>query len=315
MIDLLLQPWVAFAGLVIALFTIDLLFGHRGGDLRAATLWSAVWVGAGLAFGLYLWAMQGGETAATYYAAYLLEKSLSIDNIFVFVLIFSQLRIPAHQQHRVLLLGIVGALVMRALMIWGGVYLLQRFHWVIYPFAALLLIAAVRLLFGESTERRIVEESCAACTTWVAKIIPVTPMAEGQHFLVRHGGRLMATPMFVALILIETTDLIFALDSIPAVLAITRDPYIVYTSNIFALLGLRALYFVLADVVQRFHYLRPGLAAILCFVAAKMLLADVVDISVAMSLTVIVGIVLVAVAASWAFPRAEQAREPSDIGR
>jgi len=302
------MEWGPFVGLVIALFTIDLLFGHRSNDLRASILWSAVWVSAGLAFGLFIWAMQGAEPAAAYYAAYVLEKSLSVDNIFVFVLIFSQLRIPAHQQHRVLLLGIVGALVMRALMIWGGVYLLQRFHWAIYPFAALLLFAAARLLFGENTERRLVEESCAACTTWVAKIIPVTPMADGQHFLVRINGKLMATPMFVALILIETTDIIFALDSIPAVLAITRDPYIVYTSNIFALLGLRALYFVLADVVQRFHYLRPGLAAVLCFVAAKMLLTGILEISTAASLGVIAAIVLVAIAASWVFPKPEPAK-------
>ena len=307
MLELSLQAWAAFLGLVIFLFTIDLLFGHRGSNLRAAALWSAIWVGAGLAFGLWIWAAKGGEVAAAYYAAYVLEKSLSVDNIFVFVLIFSQLRIPAHQQHRVLLLGIVGALVMRALMIWGGVYLLERFHWAIYPFAALLLFAAVRLLFGESTERRLVEESCAACTTWVARIIPVTPIADGQRFLVRDNGKLMATPMFVALILIETTDIIFALDSIPAVLAITRDPYIVYTSNIFALLGLRALYFVLADVVQRFHYLRPGLAVVLCFVACKMLLTGIVDISVKASLGVIIGIVLVAVAASWAFPKKQPA--------
>lgn len=306
MIEPLLAPWAAFLGLVIVLFTIDFAFGHRANDLRASILWSAVWVGAGLAFGVWIWAMKGGDAATAYYAAYLLEKSLSVDNIFVFVLIFSQLRIPAHQQHRVLLLGIVGALVMRAVMIWGGVYLLQRFHWFIYPFAALLLVAAARLLFGESAERRLVEESCAACTTWVARIIPVTPIADGQRFLVRDNGKLMATPMFVALILIETTDIIFALDSIPAVLAITRDPYIVYTSNIFALLGLRALYFVLADVVQRFHYLRPGLAAVLCFVACKMLLTDIVEISVAVSLGIIAGIVLVAVAASWMFPKREQ---------
>jgi tellurite resistance protein TerC len=289
------------------MFTADLLFGGRSASLRSALLWSALWVGTGLAFGLWLWAVQGREPATAYYAAYLLEKSLSVDNIFVFVLIFSQLRIPAHQQHRVLLLGIIGALVMRAAMIWGGVYLLERFHWVIYPFAALLLFAAFRLLFGESTERRIVEQSCAACSTWVAKIIPVTPLDHGQRFVVREQGKLTATPMFVALILIETTDLIFALDSIPAVLAITRDPYIVYTSNIFALLGLRALYFVLADVVERFHYLRPGLATILCFVAGKMLLTGIVDISVGASLGIIVAIVVVAMAASWMFPKPKPA--------
>jgi tellurite resistance protein TerC len=277
-------------------------------DLRAAALWSAIWVGAGLTFGLWIWASQGGEVATAYYAAYLLEKSLSVDNIFVFVLIFSELRIPANQQHRVLLLGIVGALVMRAVMIWFGVYLLGRFHWAIYPFAGLLLVAAARLLFGESAERRIVQESCAACSTWIARFIPVTPVGHGQRFVLREHGKLVATPMLVALILIETTDLIFALDSIPAVLAITRDPYIVYTSNIFALLGLRALYFVLADVVQRFQYLRPGLAVILCFVACKMLLTGIVDISVATSMSVIVGIVLVAVAASWVFPKQEHAK-------
>jgi tellurite resistance protein TerC len=290
------------------LFTIDLRFGSRGTDLRAAMLWSAIWVGAGLTFGLWICASQGGEVATTYYAAYLLEKSLSVDNIFVFVLIFSQLQIPANQQHRVLLLGIVGALVMRAVMIWFGVYLLERFHWAIYPFAGLLLVAAARLLFGESAESRIVQESCAACSTWIARFIPVTPVGHGQRFVLREHGKLVATPMLVAVILIETTDLIFALDSIPAVLAITRDPYIVYTSNIFALLGLRALYFVLADVVQRFQYLRPGLAVILCFVACKMLLTGIVDISVAMSLSVIVGMVLVAVVASWAFPKQEHAK-------
>lgn len=303
MIDVLSPAWAAFFGLVLVLFVVDLVWGSRGGDLRTALRWSAVWVGAGLAFGLWVWASQGGDAATAYYAAYLLEKSLSIDNIFVFVLIFSELRIPPGQQHRVLLFGIVGALVMRALLIWLGVYLLTRFHWVIYPFAALLLVAAVRLLFGESTERRLIKEACAACNTWVARIVPVTPYMQDQSFLLHRGGRWVATPLFVALILIETTDLIFALDSIPAVLAITRDPYIVYTSNVFAMLGLRSLYFVLADVVKRFHYLRAGLAAILCFVAAKMLLSGVIEIPVGQSLAVIAGIVLLALAASWMFPK------------
>lgn len=301
--DTLLSPWIVFFAVVALLFAIDLLWGSRGTSLRAAVAWSALWVGAGLTFGLWVWASQGTGAAAAYYAAYLLEKSLSVDNIFVFVLVFAELRIPPERQHRVLLLGIVGALVMRALMIWLGIYLLARFHWVIYPFAALLLVAALRLLFGESGERRIVKNSCAACSTWVAWFIPVTSYDGGPHFVIRDAGRLVATPMLVALILIETTDLIFALDSIPAVLAITRDPYIVYTSNVFAMLGLRSLYFVLADAVQRFHYLRPGLAAILCFVAAKMLLAGTVEIPVAVSLLVIVAVVLLALAASWMFPR------------
>jgi TerC family integral membrane protein len=309
MLDSFVQPWAAFFGLVILLFAIDLFFGSRGQDLRVAALWSAIWVGAGLAFGIWIWAFQGSDVAIAYYAAYFLEKTLSVDNIFVFVLIFSELRIPSNQQHRVLLLGVVAALVMRALMIWLGIYLLQRFHWVIYPFAALLLIAAGRILFGESAERRLVKESCAACSTWVARLIPVSPVAQGQRFLVREHAKLLATPMLVALVLIESTDLIFALDSIPAVLAITRDPYVVYTSNIFALLGLRALSFVLADVVLRFHYLRPGLAVILGVVACKMLLTGTIDIPVAASLIVIVGIVLAALAASWAFPEQEQVRQ------
>jgi tellurite resistance protein TerC len=302
MLDLLSPAWLAFFGAVVAVFAIDLMWGSRGSDLRTALLWSAVWVGTGLTFGLWIWADRGAEAATAYYAAYLLEKSLSIDNIFVFVLIFSELRIPANQQHRVLLLGIVGALVMRALLIWLGVYLLSRFHWVIYPFAALLLIAALRLLFGESTERRLVKDACAACGTWVARIVPVTPYMPDQRLFLHRGGRWVATPLFVALVLIETTDVIFALDSIPAVLAITRDPYIVYTSNVFAMLGLRSLYFVLAEVVTRVRYLRAGLALILCFVAAKMLLSGAVDISVTNSLIVIVAIVLGSLVASWLFP-------------
>jgi len=302
MLEILSPAWLVFAALVVALFAVDMLWGSRGGGLRGALGWSAVWVGAGVAFGLWVWASRGGIAATEYYAAYLLEKSLSIDNIFVFVLIFSELRIPAGQRHRVLLFGVVSALVMRAIMIWLGVYLLARFHWVIYPFAALLLIGALRLLFGESAERRAVKEACAACSTWVARIVPVTPYMQDQRFFLHRGGRWVATPLFVALILIETTDVIFALDSIPAVLAITSDPYIVYTSNVFAMLGLRSLDFVLAGVVQRFHYLRAGLAAVLCFVAAKMLLAGTIDISVGVSLGVIVAIVLAALAASWAFP-------------
>ena len=302
MFDLLSPAWTVFFGLVLALFAIDLAWGSRGSDLRTALKWSAMWVGAGLLFGAWVWASRGQEAAAAYYAAYLLEKSLSIDNIFVFVLIFSELHIPAEKQHRVLLLGVAGALVFRAVLIWLGVYLLARFHWVIYPFAALLLVAALRLLFGENTERRLVTEACAACGTWVARIVPVTPYMPDQRLILHRGGRWVATPLFVALVLIETTDAIFALDSIPAVLAITRDPYIVYTSNVLAMLGLRSLYFVLAGAVQRFRYLRTGLAAILCLVAAKMLLASVLEISVAVSLAVIVAVVLVSLAASWMLP-------------
>lgn len=309
---MMLDPWLAswgpFIGLVALLFAIDLFWGSRGESLRASALWSAAWVGAGLLFGAWVWAARGPDAGTAYFTAYLLEKSLSADNIFVFVLIFAELRVPVVLQHRVLLLGIVGALLMRAVMIWLGIYLLQRYHWVVYPFAALILIAALRLLFGEDAERRIVKDSCAVCSTWVAWFIPVTGNTSGNRLLLREGGRLMATPVLVALILIETTDIVFALDSIPAVLAITRDPYIVYTSNVLAMLGLRSLYFVLADAVQRFHYLRPGLAAILCFVAAKMLLSGAIEIPPAASLLAIVAIAALALVASWAFPKPRRAQ-------
>src|SRR5262245_7108996 len=301
--------WLVFFGAVAALFTLDMVRGSRGGDLGTALGRSALWVGSGLLFGLWVWASRGGPAATEYYAAYLLEKALSIDNIFVFVLIFAELRISLNMQHRVLLLGVASALVMRALMIWLGVYLITRFHWVIYPFAVLLLIAALRLLVGEGTERRLVRDACAACGTWVVRIVPVTPYMPDQRLFLHRGGRWVATPLFVALILIETTDIIFALDSIPAVLAITRDPFIVYTSNVLAMLGLRSLYFVLADVVQRFRYLRTGLAAVLCLVAAKMLLSGTIEVPVVTSLIVILAVVLVALAASWIIPDKRRAEE------
>ena len=296
--------WALFGVLVVIMMILDLTAANRRGRtrVRTAALWSAGWIGLGLLFGVLLGAMFGREAGVTYLTAYLLEETLSIDNLFVFLLVFSQLQIPPAHQRRVLLWGILSALVLRALMIGVGVFLIQRFHWIIYPFAALLLFAAIRLLFGEEKERKLVVDSCVVCSTWVARFIPVTGAFHGQRFLVRDAGRWVATPLFIALVVIETTDIIFALDSIPAVLGITRDPFLVYTSNIFAMLGLRSLYFVLAGVVERFRYLRPGLAAILIFVAAKMLLENWVHVSPAMSLVVIAGIVIIAVIASLIAP-------------
>jgi tellurite resistance protein TerC len=286
--------WVFFWTVVLVLIAIDLFIGRprRVSTLRNAAIWTGVWVAVSVAFGAWIAWRFGHDAAAQYFTAYVLEKSLSVDNVFVFALIFSTTQIPQEHQHRVLLYGVLGALVMRGLLIAAGVSLLEQFHWVIYPFALLLLISAIRLLFGEKTERRAVEESCGVCTTWVARLIPVIPHVAGGRFLTRDKGRRVATPLFVALIIVETTDIIFALDSIPAALSITRTPFLVYSSNVFAMMGLRALYFLLAGTLDRIRYLRLGLAIILLFVSAKMLLEGVVDISVGVSLGVIAAVIL-----------------------
>jgi tellurite resistance protein TerC len=307
--------WALFAILVLGMLAVDLRASRTSGvgqqelTFRSAALWSGAWVGLGLLFSLAVLVVYGADAAITYLTAYVLEKSLSVDNIFVFLLIFSELQIPAAYQRRVLYWGILGALAMRAALIAGGLYLLEQFHWVIYPFAALILLAAARILFAREAERELVVKACAVCGTWVARFIPITPVIRGGRFWVRQSGRLVATPLFIALVVIETTDLVFALDSIPAVLAITRDPFLVYTSNIFALLGLRSLYFLLAGVVDRFRYIRPGLAAILVFIGVKMLLSDVVEIPVWVSLAVIAGALAIAITMSLVLPP-RRARPP-----
>jgi tellurite resistance protein TerC len=269
-----------------------------------------VWIGLSLALGVWVLATQGTGAAAEYYAAYFLEKSLSVDNIFVFVIIFSELHIPREYQRRVLRLGVAGALVFRALLIGAGIALIERFGWVTYPFAALILFAAWRLLFGAEREREVVQSACNVCETWIARVVGVSPVLHGRDFWRRTDGRLVATPLFVALVVIETTDIVFALDSVPAVLAVTRNPFIVYSSNVMAMLGLRSLYFVLADTLPRMRYLRHGLALVLVFTGTKMLASDWVHISAAASVLVI-GIVLVTTIAASALlsDRAAQRKE------
>jgi tellurite resistance protein TerC len=258
----------------------------------------AFWVGLGLALGLVVAATRGSVAAAEYYAAYFLEKSLSVDNMFVFVIIFSELHIPARYQPRVLWLGVAGALVFRALLIGAGITLITRVHWIIFPFAGLILLAAWRMLFGAERERRVVEGACRVCDTWIARIVHVTPVIRNNDFWRREGGRLVATPLFVALVIIETTDIVFALDSVPAVLAITRNPLLVYSSNVMAMLGLRSLYFVLADALGHLRFLRQGLAVVLVFTGVKMLTDQWVHVSPALSVAVILGVLGVTVAAS-----------------
>jgi len=292
--------WVAMA-IVLASDALAAR-GGRGADLRTALRWSAVWVGFGLAFGIWVAVRFGGEAGITYLTAYALEKSLSIDNLFIFALIFAQTGIPPALQRRALFWGVAGALLMRGVLIGAGVWLLAQFHWLIYVFAAFLVYAAVRMLRGEAKQREMVEASCSLCSSWLARFIPISPQLEGEKFLTRKEGRLMATPLLVALALIEGADLVFAIDSIPAVLAVTRDPYLVYSSNVLALLGLRSLYFVLAGALRKLRYLRTGLAVMLLFVAAKMFLADVVHIPPGASLAVIALIFTLSILASRFFP-------------
>jgi len=262
----------------------------------------AFWVAVGLGFGVWVAVARGAVAAAEYYAAYLLELSLSVDNIFVFVIVFSELHIPAEYQHRVLRWGVAGALVFRAMVIGAGITLIQRFHWIMYPFAALILFAAWRMLFAEERERRVVAGACDVCSTWIARVVRVSPVLHGRDFWRREGGRLTATPLFVALAVIETTDIVFALDSVPAVLAVTRDPLIVYSSNVLAMLGLRSLYFVVSDALDRLRYLRQGLAVVLVFTGTKMITSEWVHISPVVSVGVI-AVVLGATVAVSVWPR------------
>lgn len=299
--------WTLFFALVLAMLALDLGVDRRrqsrAPTLRAAALWSLAWITVSLLFGLLILAVFGGQAAVTYYTAYLLEKSLSLDNLFVFALIFGDLAIPRAYQRRVLFYGVVGALVTRALFIGSGVYLLDRFRWLVYPFAVLILLASVRLLFGQKQERQAVAAACAVCGSWVARLLPITPVLRDGNFWIRQDGRRLATPLLIALIVIETSDIVFSLDSIPAVLAVTREPLLVYTSNIFAVLGLRSSYFLLAGAVERFHSLRYALGAILAFVGAKMLLTDVLEVPSWASLVVVLAAVLLALAASALIPR------------
>jgi tellurite resistance protein TerC len=261
-------------------------------DQRGNVVRFAIVVGLGLAVGAWFAIAQGTSAAAEYYAAYFLEEMLSVDNIFVFVIIFSELHIPDQFQRRVLRFGVAGAVVFRALMIGGGITLIQYVSWITYPFALLIFFAAWRMLFGAEREQRVVEEACNVCETWIARVISVSPVMRENHFWRHEGGRRVATPLLVALVVIETTDIVFALDSIPAVLSVTRNPLIVYSSNVMAMLGLRSLYFLLAHAINRLRYLRPGLALVLGFTGTKMLAASWIHISAGMSVLVI-GIVMV----------------------
>jgi tellurite resistance protein TerC len=296
--------WFGFVASLIALLLVDLrLHGHdREMPLREALLWSGIWIFLALAFGVALAAWKGLEFAGEYAAGYLIEWSLSVDNVFVFVLVFAHFAVAPAHQHRVLFWGVMGAIVMRLTFILGGSALIHRFDWIVYVFGGLLLLTAVRFLMGHDREKSLEEN---LILRGARRIIPITDQYHGDALLVREGGRLLATPLAAVLILIEASDLVFAIDSIPAAFSATRDAFIAFTSNAMAILGLRSLYFVLAGSVERFKYLKPALAAILGFVGVKMIASDHVHLPIWLSLGVIVGILAVALAATWLSARGE----------
>jgi len=289
--------WAAVLGLILAMLALDLL-AHRHAHVvgvREAAAWTAVWVSLGLAFGAVVWWMYGPTAGGEYFAGYLIEKSLAVDNVFVFALIFGFFAVPRMYQHRVLFYGVLGALVLRAIFIAGGAALLDRFHWVLYVFGAILLYTGWRMFRHRNHE---MDLSANPVLRLARRLIPTTEDYDGQKFWVRRDGRWVATPLFMVLVLVETTDIIFAVDSIPAIFAITQEPFLVFTSNAFAILGLRAMYFLLADLMHRFVYLKAGLAAILILVGAKMLLIDIWKVPIGVSLAVIAACLIVAVTAS-----------------
>ncbi len=294
--------WIGFTLFVLAMLGIDLGVFHRRAHevkVREAFIWTLVWIALALIFnsGVYFWF--GPQRALEFFTGYLIEKALSVDNIFVFIVIFSYFGVPKAYQHRVLFWGILGALIMRAIFILLGAALIQQFHWIIYVFGAFLVFTGVKLYFQRGGE---VHPERNPLLRLFRRFVPMVDGYRGSRFTVIEGGKRYATPLLLVLVCIEATDVVFAVDSIPAIFAITRDPFIVYTSNIFAILGLRALYFVLAGVMGKFHYLRVGLSLVLVFVGIKMVISDLYKIPVAVSLTVITLLLAGSVVASLIRP-------------
>ena len=298
--------WAGFIGFVLTMLALDLGVFHRKAHViqpKEAGIWTAVWVSLALSFSAGLWIFEDSATALTFLTGYVIEQSLSVDNIFVIVLIFSYFGVPAKYQHRVLFWGIIGAVMMRGLFIGLGALLLARFHWIIYIFGAMLVITGIRMAFKQDEE---FDGESNVVVRWSRRFMPFTSRYDGQKFFTVEHGRRVATPLLLVLVLVEFTDLIFAIDSIPAIFAITSDPFLVFTSNIFAILGLRSLYFLLAHVVHKFHFLKYGLAVILTFVGTKMLLESVVEVPIFVSLGVIVGTLAVSIIASLMYPLSAQ---------
>jgi len=304
--------WAGFVAFVVAMVALDMVFLRARGahrvSVREAAVWSLVWVLLALAFNAWFWWYLDGslgrelanQRALEFLTGYLIEKSLAIDNIFVFIMIFTYFAVPTEHQRRVLLYGVLGAIVMRAIMILAGAWLLARFHWVLYLFGAFLAITGIKMLVFAEQEPDLTKNPALR---WMRRHLRITDGYRGERFVVRQNGALWFTPLFLVVALIEITDLVFAVDSIPAIFAVTDDPFIVFTSNIFAILGLRAMYFLLADIADRFHLLKYGLALVLVFIGAKMLLLDFYKVPIALALGVVAIIIAASVVASVLVPR------------
>ena len=309
--DVLPWQWIAFVALVATLLLVDLLVLHRKPHvipIKEAAMETAVWVAIGLSFGLAILAWHGSQAAGEYWTGYVLELSLSVDNVFVWAVILTFFAVPAQYQFRVLFWGVFGALVLRAGFIFGGVALIEQFTFVLYVFGAILLWSAYKI--ARHDEDEVVDLEHSRTMRVVRRFVPSTTEYHGQHLFVRENTRLLATPLFAVLILVESTDLVFAVDSVPAVLAVAREEFIVFSSNAFAILGLRSMYFMLAGMKDRFRYLNIGLGVVLASVGVKMLLSDVVHIPTVISLGIIIGTLAVAVMASLMAERREAPEAP-----
>ena len=291
--------WIAFNVFVLGMLALDLGVFHRKAhavSIKEASIWSMVWISLAMIFNVGIYFAWGYEKALEFLTGYVIEKSLSVDNLFVFLMIFQYFDTPAQYQHRVLFWGILGALILRAIFIAAGAALLAHFHWMIYVFGAFLVFTGIKM-FLQGDEK--IEPDKNPVVRLFEKCVPMRKEYDGQKFFVRREGKTYATLLMLVLIVVETTDVIFDVDSIPAIFAITRDPFIVYTSNVFAILGLRALYFMLAGVMEMFTYLKVGLSFVLCFVGVKMMVVDIYKIPVGASLSVIGGVLLISIIASW----------------
>ena len=312
--DVPFWAWAAVLAVILLMLAVD-LFAHRTAhvvSVREAAVWSAIWVSLGLAFGGVVWRVYGAQAGGEYYAGYLIEKSLAVDNVFVFAMIFTYFAVPREYQHRVLFYGVLGALVFRAIFIAGGAVLIENLAWVLYLFGAFLVLTGWKMFTHRNDQ---LDPSRNPVMRWVTKWVPSTPEYHGQRFWVRKAGRWVATPLFTVLVLVEVTDIIFAVDSIPAIFAVTQEPFLVFTSNAFAILGLRAMYFLLADLVHRFIYLKAGLSVVLVFVGVKMLLLDVYKVPIWLSMTVIATSITVAVVWSLRATRDAQAEAVTSVDR
>ncbi len=303
--------WIVFNAAILVLLFLDLTVvsrKHRAVPFKQALLMSAFWIGLAMAFAVFVHQWFGANKALEFLTGYVLEEALSVDNLFVFILLFAYFKVPPEEEKTVLFWGIIGALIMRGVFIVAGVALVQRFHWILYIFGIFLIWTGIQLMRGGDKEqdpsRNIVLKFCR-------RFLPLTESYEGKSFLVRREGRVLFTPLFVVLLVVETTDILFATDSIPAILAITRDPFIVYTSNVFAILGLRSMYFALAGMMKLFHYLNYGLSVVLIFIGAKMLLPERYHVPTWAALAVVAGVLGLSVLASILFPKSEKPNLPA----